>query len=58
MRILEQLVVVARRKRLADTSIDAYSCWIKRFLSFSATRHGTWKHPRQLGTADVEAFLK
>src|SRR5687767_2906811 len=57
MGILQQVVVVARRRRLADNSIDAYSSWIKAFLTFAAARHGTWKHPVELGTQDVEAFL-
>src|SRR5687767_14947962 len=57
MGTLQQVVVVARRRRLADNSIDAYSSWIKAFLTFAAARHRTWKHPVDLGTADVEAFL-
>ncbi len=57
MKLLDQLVSVARLRRLAQHTIDAYSLWVKHFLSFSASRHGGWKHPSQLGTADVEAFL-
>lgn len=57
MRLLEQLRVVARRRRLADRTIDAYSHWVRDFLGFSAGRHGQWTHPSKLGTADVEAYL-
>jgi integron integrase len=57
MKLLQQLVVVARRRRLADNTIAAYAHWARDFLRFSATRHGGWKHPVELGTADVEAFL-
>jgi hypothetical protein len=57
MKLLEQLHVVAKRRRLAPNTIDAYSHWVRRFLLFCARRGGEWKHPVQLGTADVEAFL-
>ncbi|MGH7179329.1 MAG: integron integrase [Tepidisphaeraceae bacterium] len=57
MKILQQLVVVARRLRLADNTIDAYSSWIRGYLAFCAARHGQWKHPVDLRTQDVEAFL-
>ena len=57
MKLLEQLVVVAKRRRLAASSTDAYRGWVRQFLTFSATRHGRWRHPAELGTADVEAFL-
>jgi integrase len=30
---------------------------IKQYLRFSAGRHGAWRHPVELGTQDVEAFL-
>jgi integrase len=57
MKVLDQLVVVGRRRRLADATIDAYRSWVKAFLTFGAAWHRTWKHPVELGTADVEAFL-
>jgi integron integrase len=57
MKLLEQLVLVARRRRLADNTIEAYSHWLQDFLRFAAAQHGAWKHPAELGTADVEAFL-
>jgi hypothetical protein len=36
MKLLEQVVVVARRRRMAQNSIDAYCLWIRQFLAFSA----------------------
>jgi integron integrase len=57
MRLLEQLMVVARRRRLADATVEVYTHWVRDFLRFSADRHGTWTHPTQLGTSDVESFL-
>ena len=57
MKLLEQLDVVAKRRGLAASSRDAYRGWVRQFLTVSAARHGAWKHPVELGTADVEAFL-
>lgn len=57
MKLLQQFNVVAQTRRLAPNSIDAYASWIRQFLHFAAQRFGTWVHPAQLGTTDVEAFL-
>ena len=57
MKLLQQVHIVARMLRLSPNTIDAYSWWIRHFLAFCAAREGQWKHPKQLGTADVEAFL-
>jgi hypothetical protein len=57
MKLLEKLSAVARQRGMAQSTIDCYSLWIKQFLKFSAVAHGAWKHPAELGTADVEAFL-
>src|SRR5215467_3822873 len=57
MKLLDQVVVVARRHRLASSTINAYRLWIKDFLTFSARRLGRWKAPVELGTEDVETFL-
>ena len=57
MKLLQQLFVVARRRRLAAGTIDVYSSWVRQFLTFHRAADGTWRHPATLGTADVEAFL-
>ena len=57
MKLLEKFEAVARQRRLADNTIDAYRSWIQQFLRSSAMAHGQWKRPEELGTADVEAFL-
>jgi len=57
MRLLEKLSVVAKQRGLAGSTIDCYSLWVMQFLRFSAAAHHQWKHPSELGTADVEAFL-
>lgn len=57
MKLLDQVVKVARRRGMADKSVDAYSFWIRSYLTFSAARHGEWKTPQELFTEDVETFL-
>src|ERR1700733_14869422 len=57
MRLLEKLSVVAKHRGMAESTIECYSLWIKQCLRFSAVAHGGWKHPSELQTADVEAFL-
>jgi integron integrase len=57
MKLLEQVELVARRRRMARNTIDVYIAWIRQYLHFSAGRRGAWTHPVDLRTADVEAFL-
>jgi integron integrase len=57
MKLLQQAIVVARRRRLAPSTIEVYCVWIRQFLAFAAQQHGAWMTPQQLATADVEAFL-
>jgi len=57
MKVLDQFVVVAQRRRLSEHTIDAYLTWARQFLTFSAGRRGAWTHPAELGTPDAEAFL-
>ena len=57
MKICDQFVVVAQRRRLSEHTVACYLTWLKQFVTFCAAAHGVWKHPTQLGTGDVEAFL-
>jgi integron integrase len=57
MKLLQQFEIVARRRRLAQNTIDVYLHWIKQFLTFCAANYESWKHPVELGTTDVEGFL-
>ena len=51
-RLLEQVQDAVRRKHYSRRTEQAYSHWIKRFIFFSDKRH-----PRDLGAAEVTAFL-
>src|SRR5690349_9123859 len=57
MKLLDQVVVVAQQRRMAENTIDVYLLRIRQFLAFCAAQRGGWTHPRELGTADMEAFL-
>lgn len=56
MRVLERVVDVGMRRRLASATIDCYRHWIRQFLLFSR-RDGKWRRPQELFAVDVEAFL-
>ncbi|MBI5394333.1 MAG: phage integrase N-terminal SAM-like domain-containing protein [Verrucomicrobia bacterium] len=51
-RLREQVTEVARFKRLSPRTEEAYWLWIRRFILY----HGK-RHPREMGTAEVTAFL-
>ncbi|MCC6552397.1 MAG: integron integrase [Polyangiaceae bacterium] len=51
-RLLDRVRDAIRTRRYSPRTEEAYSAWIRRFVLF----HGR-RHPRDLGPADVEAFL-
>lgn len=55
MTLMEQVVLVGRRLRLARNTIDGYAGWIRGYLEFCAAQRRQWTHPKVLGTTDVEA---
>ena len=57
MKLLDRLAEVARLQRMSRNTVDAYSGWVRDFLSFCRDTDGSWRHPTQLGTQDVERFL-
>ncbi len=56
-RLLDQLKEVLRVKHYSLRTEEAYGQWVRRYLKFHRDAAGTWKHPRELGAADVVAFL-
>ncbi|MBY0492317.1 MAG: integron integrase [Gemmatimonadaceae bacterium] len=52
-RLLEEVRAKAALKRYSPRTVEAYVRWIVAFVRF----HGT-RHPRLLGAADVEAYLR
>src|SRR3954467_14383974 len=56
MRVMEEFPRAAKLQHLARNTIQCYHDWIMQFLQFC--RGGDrWRHPRELGAADVGAFL-
>ena len=51
-RLLDQVREVVRRRHYSYRTEETYLHWIKRFIYFSDKQH-----PRELGAADVTAFL-
>src|SRR5271165_2051991 len=52
LRLREQLGEVMRFKQFSPRTEEAYWVWIRQFILF----HGK-RHPREMGKAEVEAFL-
>jgi integron integrase len=61
LKLLDQLSEVARFKHYSIRTEEAYRQWVKRFLQFhrraGSTSAGSWRHPRELGAAEVQSFL-
>ena len=56
-KLLDQLREVLRVKHYSLRTEEAYAQWVKRYVKFHRDAAGTWVHPRELGPADVVAFL-
>jgi integron integrase len=55
--LLDQLREVLRVKHYSLRTEEAYGQWVRRYLKFHRDTAGGWRHPRDLGAADVVAFL-
>ena len=56
-KLLDQLREVMRVKHYSLRTEEAYGQWVRRYLKFHRDAVGTWRHPRDLGPADVVAVL-
>jgi len=57
MRLLERLDRACRLAHLADSTRVQYTRWAVQFFRFHRRADGRWRHPRELGAADVQAYL-
>jgi site-specific recombinase XerD len=56
MTLIERVRAVGIRRRLAPATVASYQRWIGKYVHF-CRQGGRWRHPRDLGPGDVEAFL-
>ena len=56
-KLLDQLREVMRVKHYSLRTEEAYGQWVRRYLKFHREAAGAWRHPRDLGAAEVVAFL-
>jgi hypothetical protein len=56
-KLLDQVSDRLRVKHYSIRTEQAYTNWIKRFIVFSKTPQGEFRHPAELGAAEIQAFL-
>ena len=56
-KLMDQVHEVLRVKHYALRTEQSYCEWVMRFLKFHRDRTGGWKHPREMGGAEIGAFL-
>ncbi len=56
-RLLDQVSDMLRVKHYSIRTEQAYINWIKRFVLFNKTAQGEFRHPAELGVAEIQAFL-
>ena len=56
-RLLDQVSERIRYMHYSLKTEKAYLYWVRFFIRWSATQAGGMRHPRDMGVADVEAFL-
>jgi integron integrase len=56
-RLLDQVSERIRYMHYSPKTEKAYLYWVRFFIRWSATQPGGMRHPRDMGVADVEAFL-
>lgn len=55
--LLNQVRRLCRRLHLSIRTEEAYCGWIERFLRFHRDRSGEWRHPAEMGSAEVNEYL-
>lgn len=57
MKLLELVRLKLRARHYAYSTEKAYVQWIERFIRWHAELHRQWRHPKELGAGEVEAYL-
>ncbi len=56
-KLLDQVRQAIRLKHYSIRTEQAYTDWIKRFILFHKTQTGQFRHPKDMGVPEIEAFL-
>ncbi|MDB5297942.1 MAG: putative tyrosine recombinase [Phycisphaerales bacterium] len=56
IKVFDCIADVGARRHLAASTIECYQRWVTQFLKFCRIG-GRWRHPVELGAAEVGAFL-
>jgi integron integrase len=56
-KLLDQVRNIIRLKHYSYRTEQTYIHWITRFIHFHRTKAGAFRHPRDMGAAEVEAYL-
>ena len=56
-KLLDQVRDAIRLKHYSIRTEEAYVDWIKRFILFHKTPEGRFRHPQDMGAAEIAAFL-
>jgi hypothetical protein len=56
-KLLDRVREVLRVKQYSLRTEEAYVQWVRRFLKFHRDGAGAWRRPREMGAAEVVAFL-
>lgn len=57
LKLLDQVREVCRLKHFSLRTEQTYAAWARRFLVHAKHRAGHWRHPKDMGGAEVTAFL-
>lgn len=57
LKLLDQVRIAIRRKHYSIRTEEAYTKWIRRFITFCRTPEGQFRHPAELGLPEINAFL-
>lgn len=57
MKLRDQMLQKIRMQGKSQATFKSYWGWCERYLRFCRSHYGDWKHPSELGEADVERWL-
>lgn len=57
MKLREKMLARVRAKKQSDETFKTYWHWCEKFMLFVRHQSGQWRHPKDCGRAEVEAWL-